>query len=132
MINKVETDAIAFVTQYYSGRGYSVENVCRKKRGQHAGYDLLVKKGTEVYRVEVKGCSRPYGIPDPYSTEFDPETRRLVADLLCVVYFRPDQKPELAVIPRESIPPDCVHPKITYRISGKFKNEKTIRRFLVK
>ncbi|MGE5110553.1 MAG: protein NO VEIN domain-containing protein [Acidobacteriaceae bacterium] len=130
MRNQVEGDAIEYVVNYYSKRGCAVRNVTRV-RGDHKGYDLLIVKGNERYTVEVKGCSRPYGIPDPYYTEFDPDTLRLVADLLCVVYFHPDREPELAIIPRDAIPPAFVKAKITYVISGKFKNERTIRRFIV-
>jgi hypothetical protein len=130
MRNEVEHDAIEFVTDHFKRQGYSVSDVTRT-RGQHHGYDLVVSRGATRQTIEVKGCTRPYGIPDPYYSEFDPESKRLVADLLCVVYFHADRTRELAVIPREAIPPDYVVPKLTYRISGKFKNERTIRRFIV-
>ncbi len=81
--------------------------------------------------VEVKGCTQPNGIPDSYHTQFDPDSRQLIADVLCVVYFLSDKPPQLAIIPREAILPEYVVPKFTYRISGKFKNAKTIKRFLV-
>jgi len=128
--DSVESRAVEFVTRYFIGKGYNIENVARV-RGSHAGYDLLATNGPERLRLEVKGCTRPYGIPDPYISEFDKNTRRLVADILCVVYMLPDCEPELALIPRDAIPPEYVVMKYGYRISGKFKNERTIRKFIV-
>jgi hypothetical protein len=129
MEDSVETRAINLVVGYYESRDWEVTNVSRA-RGDHGGYDLLVQRGSERLNVEVKGCTRRYGIPDPYITEFDPESRRLIADILCVVYFWCDP-PQLAIIPRDAIPPEYVVPKFGYRISGKFKNARTIDKFLV-
>jgi len=128
--DSVENRAVAFVAEYYRQKGYTVENVCRA-RGQHAGYDLLVKNDTEELRLEVKGCTRRHGIPDPYGTEFDFETRLLIADFLCVVYYIDEQLPALAIIPREAIPPEFITPKLAYRISSKFKNAQTLNKFFV-
>lgn len=123
MRNNVECDAIDFVIAYYTPRGFTVTNVARA-RGEHKGYDLVIAKDGATSTVEVKGCSRPYRIPDPYYSEFDPETKRLIADLLCVVYFWPERSPELAIIPRDEIPPELVHPKVTYRISGNLRTRR--------
>jgi hypothetical protein len=129
--DRVEVRAMEFAANYYTRLGWEVTNVSRA-RGEHGGYDLLVRKGSERMNVEVKGCTRPYGIPDPYHTEFDPNTRKLIADVLCVVYFLSDtEPPQLAIIPREAIPPEYVVPKLGYRISGKFKNARTLRKFFV-
>jgi hypothetical protein len=129
---RVEHLAVAFVRRYYESKGFDVKNVSRA-RGEHGGYDLLAIKGSEQIRAEVKGCTRPYGIPDPYCTEFDPESRRLIADVLCVVYFPPaTETPQLAVIPRDQIPPEYIIEKRAYRISGKFKKREIISKFFVK
>lgn len=80
--------------------------------------------------VEVKGCTRMYHILDLYETEFDSE-KRLIADKLCVVYLLPETQPRLAIIPRDAIPPEYVLQKAGWRISGRFKNERTIGKFLV-
>jgi len=120
---------VDLVVSYFRSRSWTVTDVSRT-RGQHKGYDLAVENDSERLNVEVKGCSRLNQIPDAYYTEFDPESHRLVADLLCVVYFVSDS-PKLAIIPRESIPPEYVVPKFGYRISGKFKNARTIGKFLV-
>jgi hypothetical protein len=129
--DRVELRAVELVTQYYQSRGWTVTDVSRV-RGEHGGYDLLVIKGPEQLKVEVKGCTRSYGIPDPYHTEFDPVSRRLIADVMCVVYFLSDPpQPQLAIIPRDKIPPEYVVPKFGYRISGKFKNAETITQFMV-
>jgi hypothetical protein len=131
MEDRVEHRAVALVERYYESKGWNVRNVS-KARGEHGGYDLLVTKGDELLKVEVKGCTRLFGIPDPYHTEFHPETRELVADVLCVVYFLPGaEHPQLAIIPRAAISPDHVIPKFGYRISGRFKNAKAITPFFV-
>jgi hypothetical protein len=129
--DRVELKAMKLVARYYEAKGYKVENVSRA-RGEHAGYDFMVTKGVERLNVEVKGCTRQYGIPDPYITEFDSDTRRLIADVLCVVYFLSDtEPPQLAIIPRDKIPPEFVIPKFGYRISGKFKKASVINGFIV-
>jgi hypothetical protein len=130
MEERVELRAMSFVRNYYEKLGWKAENVSRT-RGAHAGYDFLLTQGSEQLKVEVKGCSRPYGIPDQYHSEFDEKTLKLIADVLCVVYFFDSEPPKLAIIPRDSIPPEYIVPKRGYRIKGKFKNEKTIRQFLV-
>jgi hypothetical protein len=129
--DRVESRAMELVRHYYERRGWEVKNVSRA-RGEHGGYDYLITKGSEQIKVEVKGCTRPYGIPDPYHTEFDRESRQLIADLLCIAYFLPDSStPKLAIIPRAAIPPEFVVPKFAYRISSRFKNARTINPFLV-
>jgi hypothetical protein len=51
---------------------------------------------------------------------------------MCVVYFLSDKAPpQLAIIPRDKIPPEHVVPKFGYRTSGKFKNAQTIKQFMV-
>jgi hypothetical protein len=127
----VELRAIEVVTRYYKEDGYEVENVTRV-RGKHYGYDLVVQKNSTQLKVEVKGCTKLYQIPDSYSTQFDKATRQLIADFLCVVCFQDPQNPQLAIIPREAILPEYVIPKYGYRISGKFKNAKMMGRFLKK
>jgi hypothetical protein len=128
---KVEHRAVKFVTGYYERQGWKVENVS-KARGTHGGYDLFATKDSDSLKIEVKGCTRPFGIPDPYHTEFDKDTRLLVADVLCVVYYLPGTTaPQLAIIPREAILPEHVTPKHGYRISGRFKNAKSISPWFV-
>ena len=101
----VETDAVELAGRYFANQGYTVEDVSRK-RG-HNGYDLIISKDGETTRIEVKGCSREWQIPDFYFTEFD-QNRRLVADYLCVVYFLDGRDPFLCIVPRDSIPPEHV------------------------
>ena len=79
MPNLVEQQAIWVAKTYLKKRRYSVEDV--SKNHQHKGYDLLARKGRKKLKIEVKGCSRPWGIPDPYVTEFS-KRKRLVADQL--------------------------------------------------
>lgn len=116
---------------YFRNQGWDVKDVSHA-RGEHGGYDLFLQRGSDQLRVEVKGCTRMYQIPDPYITEFDRDSRKLIADVLCVVYFLDAaDSPQLALIPRDAIPPEYVIPKFGYRISGKFKNALHILRFLV-
>lgn len=124
----VERFAIEHVIRYLKRRGFEVTNVTRT-RG-HNGYDLLATRGDETVRIEVKGCTRPWGIPDPYVTEFD-EHRRLVADYLYVVYFLGDSPPRLCVIPREALKPEMIRPKYGWKISSRFKKESVMARFIV-
>lgn len=124
---RVELRAIALARRYFQQEGYSVQDVSRK-RG-HNGYDFLIEKSGKTLKVEVKGATRRWGIPDPYNTEFD-EQRRLVADLLCVVYFIPAESPKLCLIPRDAISPEYVSVRTGFRISSRFKNQKNLEQYL--
>lgn len=124
----VERGAVALAIRYLEHQGYEVDDVSRT-RG-HNGYDLLARRAEDEIKVEVKGCTREWGIPDPYETEFD-EERRLVADFLYVVYFLDGARPQLCVIPRNAIDPELVKPKSGYRISGRFKKESVLSKFMV-
>lgn len=50
---QVEKAAIAFVTQQYNKRGWSVQSV----EGEKRGFDLICRKGKKEEHVEVKGIS---------------------------------------------------------------------------
>ncbi len=126
---RVELRAMKFAECYYKKSGWKVRNVSRNRR-EHAGYDLFLEKGSEQRTVEVKGCKKLYGIPDFYDTEIDRESKRLIADELCVVYYLPDRQPKLAIIPRECILPDNIVPKLGYRLR-KFKNARLMKKFFV-
>jgi hypothetical protein len=130
MGDRVEVRAMKFAECYYRKRGWAVRNVAHA-RGEHAGYDLFLVRGSEQLKVEVKGSAKPYhGIPDLYETEVD-EHKRLTADLLCVVYFPRGMPEKLAIIPRDCIPPDCLRAKISYCISNAFKGAESVGQFLV-
>jgi len=127
MPNTIEQRAIAAATLYLTNRGYAVEDVSKKR--EHRGYDLIAEQNGASLKIEVKGCSRLWGIPDPYLTEFD-ANRKLIADFLYVVYFIDGEKPTLCTIPRDSIKPEFVLPKQTYGLGDRFKNESTLKPFL--
>ncbi len=132
MPNLVENKAIDIATQHLQKLGYSVEDVSRGKRAnsEHRGYDLVARKdGEQPMKIEVKGCTRPWGIPDPYETEFDSD-RRLVADFLYVVYCLAGQEPQLCAIPRDALTPEDIVPKSGYRIRSRFKKKGVLERFL--
>ncbi len=96
----------------------------------HRGYDLLATKdGEKTLKIEVKGCTRPWGIPDPYVTEFD-ENKALIADYLYVVYLLPHEAPRLCAIPRNALKPEDIRPKSGYRISSRFKKKSVLKRFV--
>lgn len=125
--DSVENKALRVVTQHLRLQGYDVDDVSRN--AAHKGYDLVARRSDELLRVEVKGCTVAWGIPDPYWTEFD-EERRLVADFLYVVYFVPDEDVQLCAIPRAALDPSMVAPRQGYRISGRFKKAAVMKRFL--
>ncbi len=123
----IEQKAIAAATRYLTNRGYAVEDVSKKR--EHRGYDLIAVESGVSLKIEVKGCSHLWGIPDPYVTEFD-VNRKLVADFLFVIYFIDRKKPAVCIIPRDAIKPEFVLPKQSYRVSTRFKNEATLKPFL--
>jgi hypothetical protein len=125
---RVEVRAMKLAEVYYKNKDWKVKNVARLG-GEHGGYDLLLEKDSEQRRVEVKGCTSLYGIPDPHHTEFDKD-RRLVADELFVAYFLAGGQRKLAIIPRNELDPEYVEPKHGYRIKGSFKNARMMSRFL--
>jgi hypothetical protein len=130
MPNKVEHNAISVSKRHLESQGYIVEDVTRKRA--HKGYDLVATRRQERLKIEVKGCSRMWEIPDPYITEFDKKKRRLVADFLCVVYLIGSKRPKVCMIPREAILPEYVTPKYGWRIKAAFKKQGTLERFLQK
>lgn len=123
---RVEVRAIDLAKHYFTEQGYTVEDVSRK-RG-HNGYDFLISRENAQSKVEVKGYSRKWQIPDLFSTKFD-QNKRLIADILCVVYLIKSQKPSICVIPRNAIPPSDVTPKISYRISSRFEKNSVLEKY---
>jgi Protein NO VEIN, C-terminal len=131
MPNPTEDKAIQIATQYLQKQGYEVTNVSKGKRpnSEHKGYDLVAQKpGEAPITIEVKGCTKPWGIPDPYETEF--KDGRLVADFLYVVYLLKDEPAQICAIPRDAFNPEYLTQKITYRISSRFKNKKSLQPYL--
>src|SRR5690242_1923106 len=125
---EVEDQAIDIATKHLQKLGYSVENVSRNRA--HPGYDLFaVKAGAESLKIEVKGCARPWGIPDPYVTEFD-ANKNLIADYLYVVYLLSGESPKLCAIPRSELKAEDVQPKAGYRISSRFKKKNVLEKFV--
>lgn len=50
---KIESLSVQHVTRYYEGLGYKIID-CQK---ENRGYDLLVERGDEVLKIEVKGTA---------------------------------------------------------------------------
>jgi hypothetical protein len=126
---RIELQAMRLAQAHFEAEGFEVRNVARVKG--HGGYDLLVSRGEAMQKVEVKGCSREWQIPDLYSTEFDAD-RRLVADILCVVWLIPGREgPTICLVPRDAIPPEYVEPKAGFRINSRFKKKEMLERFCV-
>jgi hypothetical protein len=120
----IEKRAIEFVQRYLEKRWRQVENVAYKRH--HPGYDFIATNDKKRIRIEVKGCSRRWGIPDLYFTEVAKSPKCLVADYLYVVYFIGRESPRLCKIPRKAIKSEFFIPKMAYRISGRFKNERML------
>jgi hypothetical protein len=138
MARDVENDAMAEAKRFYERKypGCKVEDKARA-RGGHGGYDLLVTTEAGTIKVEVKGRlvkkgEHPFGIPDLHHTEVDRETRQLICDELCVVYFFLDSDQyRIAIIPRASIVREHLEDKLGYKIKSASKNRKFIKGFLV-
>lgn len=123
---RVELRAIAEAGKYFEQEGYSVAHVSGKSG--HGGYDFVVSRKDSSLKVEVRGCSREWQIPDLYSSEFD-TNRRPVADVLCVVYLLKEAPPSICLIPRDAIPPEYVIPKSGLRISSCFKKRAVLEKY---
>jgi len=124
---RIENRALAFATHFFRKRGCTVEDVSHD-RGV-LGCDLVVTCRGKRSKIEVKGCSREWQIPDLHSTEFD-ERRRLVADFLCVVYYIGKAPPVLCLIPRRAIKPEHLTKLTRYRIKSGVKKEAVLGRFV--
>jgi hypothetical protein len=124
---RTELRALALAKRYFADHGWHVEDVSRS-RG-HNGYDLLIARDGHEEKVEVKGCSRAWQIPDLFSTEFD-ANRVLVADVLCVVYLVKRHRPRICLIPRAAILPEFVISKQGYRLSSQLKKESALAGFV--
>jgi Holliday junction resolvase-like predicted endonuclease len=130
MPKRIEEKAMSVAKQYLESQGYRVKDVSTSP-ARH-GYDLIATRRQENLKVEVKGCTRMWQIPDLFESEFQGKKgkKRLTADLLCVVYFTKSEQPKVCMIPREEIPPEYVTLRRAYRISSKFKKQRVLRRFL--
>lgn len=124
---KVEHRAMRLAENYFTRQGYSVQDVSRTSG--HNGYDLFIARGQEQTKVEVKGCTRAWQIPDLFSTEFN-ANKILIADILCVVYFLENKNPSICLIPRDAIQPCDVVEKKGYRISSRFKKQAVLEKYL--
>jgi hypothetical protein len=126
----IELRAIHRAIAYYQSKDFEVEDVSRSKNSEHRGFDLRASKKREIFKIEVKGCSREWQIPDIYETERG-QDGKLVADVLCVVYFIENQKPKICLIPRHAIEPSDLTKKIGYRISSRVKKQNVLEQYVV-
>ncbi|OGA88966.1 MAG: hypothetical protein A2Z90_14120 [Burkholderiales bacterium GWA2_64_37] len=124
--NSIEHRAIAAAKAYFASEGYEVDHV--SYRG--VGYDLLVRRGAETLKIEVKGSKNLWGIPDPYETEVD-ENRRLVADYIYMAYFQEGVEPVFCLIPRNAINPEDLSPRRGWRIHGRIKKSSVLSQYIV-
>ncbi len=124
--NSVENQAIDFAISHFKKQGYSVE-IVSGKRG-HGGYDLTVSKEGQLLKVEVKGCSREWQIPDLYGTEVGSDGQ-LVADFLAVVYLLSGVDSYICVVPRSDMPPEKFKQKLGYRIHSSLKKESFLGKY---
>lgn len=124
----IEKRAIEFAHTRLKKKFCHVKNVA--KNPDYPGCDFIAKNDKKWLKIEVKGCGHLFGIPDLYHTEVAKSPKRLVADFLYVVYFIGGKRPQLCKIPRKAIKPKFFILKRSYRISGTFKNERTLARFM--
>jgi hypothetical protein len=126
MTNKPEVIAMQFVRTWAGKQGITVKDVSR--RG--LGYDYrFTSPGGKTVRVEVKGVSKPCGIPDMRVNEF--RNKRLKADYLLVVgNITPPKRKRLYKIPRNAIKPNNLKLLQTYRIT-RFQGKKNMEKYRV-
>jgi len=113
MPNEAELRSIEFVKRWAEKKGITV----RKPSSKGAGYDLeFVHPDGGVEKIEVKGSSKVYSIPDMRVSEF--EGKSLKADFLYVVgnVLSPGEE-HLYVIPRGALKPENLRLRQTYFIS---------------
>ncbi len=126
MTNKPETEAMRFVSKWAISKGITPRDVSRKGLGYD--YQFTCADG-KIEKVEVKGVSKPYGIPDMRVNEF--RSRRLKADYLLVVgNAMSPGKQRLYRIPRNAIKPTNLILLQTYRIT-RFQGKKNMEKYRV-
>jgi len=111
--------AIVYVTNFLERNDWVVSDV--QYGNKHNGYDLIARKNRKNIKIEVKGTTVEYGIPDCYETEFN--DGRLVATHMYIVSFYNKDKPKLFIVPRKAFKPEYLRVKMGYRIKPKFKKE---------
>lgn len=123
---RVEQKAMRFARRWWRRRGYETENVSRSR--EHKGCDLLVWRGRRRLKIEVKGCSRKWQVPDFHETEV--VGGRLAADVLFVVYLLKRRRAFACVVPRSEIPRGAFNPLGRFRLSSRFKSAEFLGPFL--
>jgi transposase len=100
------------------------ERLCSRR-----GSDRFIYDDGKIEKVEVKGVSKPYGIPDMRVNEF--RNKRLKADYLLVVEnVTTPRKRRLYKIPRIAIKPNNLILLQTYRIT-RFQGKKNMNKYRV-
>jgi hypothetical protein len=126
MPNTPESAAMRFVRRWAQSKGIAVKDVSRSGLGYD--YRFTYHDG-KIEKVEVKGISKPYGIPDMRVNEF--RNKRLKADHLLVVGCATSpKKRRLYKIPRNAIKPNNLKLLQTYRIT-RFQAKKNMEKYRV-
>jgi hypothetical protein len=127
MTNGPEVKAMRYVRKWAKEHRITPRDMSRKG----LGYDyLFVYHDGRTEKVEVKGVSKPYGIPDMRLNEF--RNKRLKADYLMVVGNATSPRRErLYRIPRNAIKPKNLKLLQTYRII-RFQGKKNMEKYRVK
>jgi hypothetical protein len=113
--------AVRWVMNYERKHGKKVKDVqCDR---HFLGCDIIrySDKKRAWEKVEVKGSTKPHGIPDCFQTEFT-KNGKLVADFMYVVNFE-KKKAKLYIIPKKAFKPEHTKIRIGYRISNTFKTK---------
>lgn len=90
----VETKAAATVTAYYESHNYEVDSV----EEDNCGWDLNVRSGAKLLRVEVKGCSGQGAVeltPNEYAKMHDRRLR--ISYRLAIVHCALSRNPKLVI-----------------------------------
>jgi hypothetical protein len=127
MANKPEVEAMQFVRKWAKSKGIDPIDVSHSGRG----YDYQFKhEDGKIEKVEVKGVSKSYGIPDMRVNEF--RNKRLKADYLFVVgNVATHRKRRVYKIPRNAIKPKNLILLQTYRIT-RFQGKKNMEKYRVR
>ena len=113
MTNEAEVEAMRFVRRWAESHKIRVKDVSHE--GLSYDYQFTYQNG-KTDKVEVKGVSKPYGIPDMRVNEF--LRKRLKADyLLIVANIVSGKRRRLYKILREDIKPSNLKILHTYRIT---------------
>jgi hypothetical protein len=123
-----EKTAYEIFENWAKNNGFKIKDM----RYAGIGYDYkIIDNEGKLITFEIKGSKRINSIPDMSVAEFD-QNKRLKADFLFVINNIHEKGKEIIFkIPRNSIKPENLLLKQTYRIE-RFQNKKIMKQFRIK